>query len=607
MKHMQRDPSRTFRARAPWRIFVGLVVVVVGTSSAVLAQPAPPPDLRPQPRPEQPKTTREQPPDPFGPGRFRLPLLPGEAAPVGTTPRPTKEVQAEFNRFISGRVDPRDTLDLILGRPTVLLLKRAPKRVQLPDEKIASYDLIGETQLSVTGREIGTTVLNLWFADPDNVGKEVILSYLVRVLPDPEQKERLERVYQALAKEINHAFPDSVVHLALVGDKLVLTGQAKDIADATQILRIARSNAPGRAERIPIGNVNVNLNLADAGPDRLPEQGLDNFLLAGGPNVINLLHVAGVHQVLLRVTVAEVNRTAARSIGVNFSIFNKAGLPVFQQLTGNIAGQTAGGNGIGGASTGGGANNLPTILDNGQVAVAINALRNLDFARTLAEPTLVALNGHQANFQAGGEFPVPVVTGATATGLQGVNFVPFGVQLHFTPYITDKDLIRLQVKADVSTRDPSSGATINGANVPGLNTRNFDSTVELRSGQTLAVAGLIQTNFGGDAARVPFFGDLPLIGRLAAFDRTSSGEQEVVILITPELVQPLNGKECPPLPGSDVFEPTDVEFYLLGRLESRRPEDYRSPARTDLPRMIRGLHCNDLEMFGPGGYSDGKK
>jgi hypothetical protein len=111
----------------------------------------------------------------------------------------------------------------------------------------------------------------------------VILSYLVRVLPDPEQKERLERVYEALAPEISHAFPDSVVRLSIVGDKLVLSGQAKDIADATQILRVVRSDAPGRAERIPVGNLNVNLNvLPDAGEDRLPEQGLDDFLLAGG-------------------------------------------------------------------------------------------------------------------------------------------------------------------------------------------------------------------------------------------------------------------------------------------------------------------------------------
>src|SRR5437763_5101859 len=172
----------------------------------------------------------------------------------------------------------------------------------------------------------------------------------------------------------------------------------------------------------------------------------------------------------------------------------------------------------------------------------------------------MTMNGQPATFLAGGEFPVPVVTGYTAAGLQGVSFVPYGVQLSFTPYITDRDRVRLVMGATVSTRDLAGGTTIAGAQVPSLTTRTFSTTVELREGQTLAVAGLIQNNLGADAHRVPFFGDLPIIGRLAAFDRTSAGEQELVILITPELVHPLECKEVPPLPGSDLFEPGDIEF-----------------------------------------------
>jgi pilus assembly protein CpaC len=200
----------------------------------------------------------------------------------------------------------------------------------------------------------------------------------------------------------------------------------------------------------------------------------------------------------------------------------------------------------------------------------------------LAEPNLVTLNGQTASFQAGGQFPVPQITGFTAAGLQGVAFVPFGVQLAFTPIVTDKDRIRLTVSAEVSTRDLATAQTvINGAGVPSLQTRNFQTTVELREGQTLAVAGLIQNNLGADSPRVPFFGDLPLVGPLFGVSHTSAGEQEIVVLITPELVHPLEPHEVPPLPGSDIFEPGDLEFYLLARLESRRYEDYRSPVRTD--------------------------
>jgi len=218
-------------------------------------------------------------------------------------------------------------------------------------------------------------------------------------------------------------------------------------------------------------------------------------------------------------------------------------------------------------------NNLPISFNGGQVALAINALKSLNLARSLAEPNLTTLNGHPASFRAGGEFPVPVVTGATATGLQGVQFVPFGVSLQFTPIITDGNRIRLTLNSTVSNRDAATAQTsINGAGVSSLNTRNFSSTVELREGQTLAVAGLIQNNLGSDATRVPFLGDIPVLGRLFAFDRTSSGDQELIVLVTPELVHPLDKNELPAcLPGDHLVSPTDVEFYLHGRLLSRKP------------------------------------
>jgi pilus assembly protein CpaC len=293
--------------------------------------------------------------------------------------------------------------------------------------------------------------------------------------------------------------------------------------------------------------------------------------------------------VMLRVAVAEVNRAAARSIGVDFRIINNRGTQVFAQLSGGI-----------------GLGNLPVNLDNGQIPIAIQALRTLNYARSLAEPNMTALNGQTATFQVGGQFPVPVIGGfgglGGVGGLQGVQFVPFGVQLSFSPIITDRDRIRLTVQATVSTRDNSASSNIGGANVPGLNTRTFSTVVELREGQTMAVGGLIQNNIGADATRVPFFGDLPIIGRLASTHKVSHGEQELVILVTPELVHPLEPKEVSPLPGSDVFEPGDIEFYLLGRLESRRSYDYRSSVMTDIHRMLRYRRCEQIYITGPSGH-----
>ncbi|MCI0681331.1 MAG: type II and III secretion system protein, partial [Gemmataceae bacterium] len=243
------------------------------------------------------------------------------------------------------------------------------------------------------------------------------------------------------------------------------------------------------------------------------------------------------------------------------------------------------------------------------VLLAVNALRTLKLAKTLAEPNLVTLNGNPASFQAGGRFPVPVLGGFTGNGLQGVAFVPFGVQLQFTPYVVDRDRVRLNVNAEVSTRDESIGTSIGGGGgtqVSGLATRNFTTTVELREGQTLAVAGLIQNNFGADTDRVPFWGDLPLIGATGGFNRTSSGEQELVILITPELVHPLETCFTPNLPGSDVFEPGDLEFYLGNRLESRRSRDWRATVRTDYHRIRAGdKFCEDEFIIGPAGPTYG--
>ena len=566
---------------------------------AAQPNPMPPPGSAPLPVPRT-----------FPDDRIRLPLLGAPPGPLGTTPKPTEKELAEARRFIEGVQDPKYTLDLIEGRARLIIMKDVPTQVQLGDTEIASYNQIQPKQLTVLGRKSGTTVLNLWFTDPDNKGKEKILSYLLRVLPDPERKARLERVYKALEEEVNKYFPNSRVRLQLVGDKLMVSGQAHDIFDATQIMRVIRANAPGGGGTGTSGaaqaqgpNAPVNTLTGLAPNPRDPTNptgspGQESYIQSGGPNVINNLRIPGEHQVMLRVMVAEVNRAAARSIGVNFSVNNAAGQQVFGQLTGAVAASA----------------NLPISLGGGRVPISINALRTLNYARSLAEPNLVAMNGQTAFFLAGGQFPVPVLGGVGqfgggglgggfGGGLQGVQFVPFGVQLSFTPIITDRDRVRLTVLSTVSTRDAASGSSIGGANVPGLNARTFSTTVEMREGQTLAVAGLIQTNLASAANRVPLLGDLPIIGRFFGSDNIQSGEQELVVLITPEIVRPLNQNELSTLPGSDVFEPGDIEFYMMGRLESRRSYDYRASVQTDIQRMLRYRRCEQLYLVGPTGHS----
>jgi pilus assembly protein CpaC len=581
-------------------------------------QPAKEPVKEPPLEPLPPPKTVE----PFRPGQVRLQQL-GESSLLGCAPVPSSKDIQEFNRYVERFVDPRNIIELVKGQPRLMVLKELPRRIQIGDPGLVDYNLIGTKGLEVTliGKVIGTTVLNFWFDDPTEKTKERVISFLVRVIPAADEKLRLEAVYKGLEKEINCTFPDSVVHLRLVGDKLVVSGQARDIVEATQILRLVRANAPGEdphrydpkgdktdPTKIPLPP-QASSRPGDPGTQNgIP--GLEDYQVIGGPNVVNLLRIPGEQQVTLHVTLAEVNRSAARSIGMNFAIANNNGVVVFEQRTGNIAnggpnaltaiasGTLNVANNTAGLLT----NNLPVALDNGQIRLAINALRTLNYARSWAEPNLTAMNGQTAKFQAGGSFPVPIVAGNAAGNLAGTSFIPYGVQLFFTPYITDKDRIRLNVAASISTRDVTTGTSIAGSAVPGLNTRNFETTVEIREGQTLAVAGLVQNNLGTDASRVPLFGDIPVLNRFFAFDRTSAGEQELIVLITPELTHSMDCKQVPPLPGSDLFEPSDLEFYLLGRLEGRRGVDYRSPVMNDLDRMRRFHRCEQLYIFGPHGF-----
>ena len=346
------------------------------------------------PAPVLPPSPPSQPRLPAPPPQF-VPAPVAGSLPPGATPITTPDVQKEYGQFVKSIVDPQTTLDLVVGRSRLMVLATAPQRVQVGDERIVASEQVSPTELSLKAKAVGTTVLNLWFVDALDKSKHKILSYLVRVYPDPQAKERLREDYRALADEINRAFPDSQVSLSTVGDKLAVSGQAKDAAQAAQILRIVR----GHASAEPAAVDNAPAEGAADEPAPLAQQ----LVQAAGPNVVNLLRVPGEQQVMLRVTVAEVNRAAARSIGLNCSVERHDGTTIFATRTGELAGLSN----MGGA-------NVPVFLDNGQIGLAIHALRGMNLARSIAEPHLAALNGHRAEFTTGGKFPVPAPTAPTS-------------------------------------------------------------------------------------------------------------------------------------------------------------------------------------------------
>jgi pilus assembly protein CpaC len=531
-------------------------------------------------------------------------------------PEPNPEVDRQYGEFIERTIDPQKTLDLIVDRPRILVFKEMPSRLYIAQETIASYEIISDTEIAIVGVGEGRTVLTIWVPDPVDPSKNKVLSYLVRVAEDPEYKERLEGIYAALEKEINRNFPDSFVKLALIGDQLVVRGQAKDVVEAAQIIRICEEHAPpSRKDQddtkvssitqtvfSPFAN---STQTGDFGEDGLSIERLAEAGLEGESNVINMLKIPGEQQVMLRIIVAEVNRSAVRQLGANLAVQGNStqflsAFPAFNLISNVVTGQMT--------EEGG-----SFAISRGDFGVTLSALRRLNLARTLAEPTLVALNGRPARFFAGGQFPIPAAVSTFGSTGQSVQFQPFGVQLQFVPYIVDRDKVRLTVSSSVSTRDETlttgvgGSAGAGGTQVSGLQSRTFSTTVELREGETMGVAGLIQSNFGSNGARVPLFGDLPFIGRAFGSDGTSADEQELLILISPEFQHPVSDTRGLTLPGADVTEPGDAEFYLKGQLESRRSEDFRSPVRTDFDKQMRYHYGEDLYLVGPFGYSFGNR
>ena len=554
-----------------------------------------------------------RPPGPYA-GPLSNPLLSpspsSSSSPSTASPQPTPATREKIARYIAKLIEPETTLDLIVGQTRVLVLKDVPFRIQTGDEQTVSFNLASPREVLLQGKDVGATVLTLWFGDKNDPVKQETLTYLVRVFPDPEAKERLERAYKALEDDINKHFRDSSVRLKVLGDKLVVTGRVRDFVQGNQILQIIRaisddgrsgSGNGGDVRRLPLvpaGFVDPNALTTPPSPEA--------FQNAGGPNVINLLEVAGEQQVILRVIVAEVNRAAARSVGMNFAVRDNRGQVVFV----NATGVGSGGNDPGfDGGLGGGSVNLFARFDSGKVPVAISALKTLQYAKSMAEPTLATLNGQTANMLVGGQFPVPIIAAGGFGGgvggfsnLQGVSYVPYGVQLSFTPFITDRDRIRLVLSANVSTRDLNSAAIIGGANVAGLNTRNVNTTVELRQGETLAVAGLIEANIGGDRNGLPFLSEIPGLNLLTGLQRVQASEKELVIFVTPELTRPLDVGATPALPGAEILDPNDVEFYLLGRLEGHC-KDFRSPIRNDCSRIKQYARTEMLNLVGPTGYT----
>jgi len=321
---------------------------------------------------------------------------------------------------------------------------------------------------------------------------------------------------EAIKSDLNNLFPDSDVTLYPVADRIRVSGTVADAETSDAILDVVTSYAPDR--------------------------------------VINAMKIALPEQVLLEVRFVEASRDDIREIGFGSEISNPGNF-LLMTTEGLLSGPVEKTSGVlfGGSGSVG-------------IDVFLKALEEKGVVRTLAEPNLVSRSGETANFLAGGEFPVPV---AADDGNISIDFKDFGVSLQFTPTVVNNDRIILEVTPEVSQLDPRNSVRLSDVEIPALSVRKVETTVELGNGQSFAIAGLIQNNYDSSSAQTPLLGSVPILGALFRSSRFRKNETELVVIITPRLVRPVDSPTDlkDPLLHSEL--PSLIERELMGEIDGK--------------------------------------
>lgn len=438
-------------------------------------------------------------------------------------------------------VNDADTIRLTVNKSKVVSTTRPYKRVSIGQPDVAEVTPVNPTSVLLTARKAGSTQLILWDdADRAQV-MEVVVAYDT----------------QALNDQLRSTFPGSQVEAVAGNGAIVLRGHVPNLTVADQATQLA-------------------------GPY--------------GTKVLNFLEVAGGQQVMLQVRFAEVSRSASSALGVNFGLTD--GRSIFGSNVGSITplGLTDGG-------AAGVALAVPSPAaavtmfgrgEAGQVAFDyfISALRQNNLLRILAEPNVVAMSGQEATFLAGGQIPIPVVQ--NSSGASGPTITiekwEYGVKLTFTPIVLGDGRIRLKVSPEVSDLDYTTAVKVSGFVIPGMTQRKLTTTVELAEGQTFALAGLLNQSVAASKDVTPGLGDIPVLGALFRSVRYQRKETELVVMVTPRLVEALNPSQVPLAPGEKWRHPTEVELFgnqdLGGPVRPQKPSE-SAPAAG--PRII-GSH-----------------
>jgi pilus assembly protein CpaC len=415
-------------------------------------------------------------------------------------------------------------LSVTAGKSVILESQTPVKRFSIALPQIADVLVLTPRQVYVTGRAPGVTSLSLWGEG------EKLSVFDVEVVPDVASlKEKLHKV-----------FPNEKdIQVTPTRDAITLSGVVSNAASLSRVLSIAEVYAPlGREGK----------------PDK--------------EKVINLLEVGGVHQVMLEVRVSEMTKALARNLGINFSVVSASGQQIGLSLLDNLTTLPSTGFPANPLGVSNNVNGILRFLGNGASWTAfIDALKENDLVKVLAEPTLITMSGKRANFLAGGEYPIPVPQAlGTGGAIITIQYKTFGVGLNFTPIVLSNGRINMEVAPEVSGLDFTNAVSIQGYIVPSLTTRRLSTTVELADGQSFAVAGLLSETVRETVKKFPLLGDIPVLGALFRSSQFQRSETELVIIVTPHLVKPVDMARQT-LPTDQFVEPDDLEYYLLGYVE----------------------------------------
>ncbi len=416
--------------------------------------------------------------------------------------------------------DGADVIDVGVGSSVIQHEKKSITRVLISNPDVAELRLLEEGQYQVRGLAVGNTDLWVWFRGDEAHPK----SYRVIVANDlSDVQRRIGFVVQGPPPRI---YP--------VRDRLVVEGAVDDLETLERVAAIAK--------------------IYDK-------------------EFVNLMTVRGDHQVQLKVVFAEVSRTGLRELGINaFGNVNQ----YYGGLLG--AGKSSSANaevyddkqipninvGVLQAPSGEAFNFIGMVAGAANISGILSILEQYSLARTLAEPTLVALSGQQAEFLVGGEIPIPT---SQVGDRVSIEFKEYGVKLVFVPTVLAGQVIDMRAYVEVSNIDPSTSIKLSGVEIPGLTSRKGKTHLRLQNGMTFAMAGILDERTTAIRSSVPLLGDLPLIGALFRYVKHQRDETELVIFVTPSLVRPLAPGEVPPAPGTtENYNPSDFQLFIMGNI-----------------------------------------